>query len=122
MVTTSGEVSVCSYLTSAWLAAMIGSSLIGAGSGPGAVRTQFVPFHAAHINAQTRTNRHRLLVEFELGRTPGLLTIAQLELELGDMLGREVDLRTIHDLSPHFRDEVVAEARTLHDATPRAPR
>lgn len=58
-----------------------------------------------------------VLVEFEPGRTPGLLTIAQLELDLGGMLGREVDLRTIQDLSRHFRDQVIAEARSVYDAT-----
>lgn len=58
-----------------------------------------------------------LLVEFELGRTPGLLTIAQLELDLGDMLGREIDLRTIQDLSRHFRDRVIEEARSVYGAT-----
>ncbi len=57
-----------------------------------------------------------LLVEFESGRTPGLLRIAQLEIELAEMLGRPVDLRTLHDLSRHFRDQVAAEARTLYDA------
>ncbi|HUR18635.1 MAG TPA: nucleotidyltransferase domain-containing protein [Acidimicrobiales bacterium] len=57
-----------------------------------------------------------LLVEFEQSRSPGLLGIAALELELGDMLGRSVDLRTLHDLSRYFRDEVAAEARTLYDA------
>lgn len=57
-----------------------------------------------------------LLVEFEPERTPGLLSIAQLELDLSDMLGRQVDLRTLHDLSRHFRDQVAAEARTVYDA------
>ena len=57
-----------------------------------------------------------LLVDFEPGRTPGLLTIAQLELELQELLGRDVDLRTAGDLSPYFRDEVVANARVLYDA------
>lgn len=57
-----------------------------------------------------------LLVEFEPGRTPGLLGIAQLELELGDLLGRSVDLRTLGDLSRYFRDEVAATARPLYDA------
>jgi uncharacterized protein len=57
-----------------------------------------------------------LLVEFDAGRTPGLLRIAGLELELGELLGRPVDLRTIHDLSRHFRDRVASEARTLYDA------
>lgn len=32
------------------------------------------------------------------------------------MLGREVDLRTLDDLSRHFRDQVAAEALTLYDA------
>ena len=57
-----------------------------------------------------------LLVEFEPGRTPGLLRIAQLELDLGEIFGRPVDLRTLHDLSRHFRDQVADEARTLYDA------
>jgi uncharacterized protein len=57
-----------------------------------------------------------LLVEFDAGRTPGLLRIAGLELELGELLGRPVELRTIHDLSRYFRDRVASEARTLYDA------
>lgn len=57
-----------------------------------------------------------LLVEFEPERTPGLLGITQLELHLGEKLGRSVDLRTLGDLSQYFRDEVAAEARTLYDA------
>jgi hypothetical protein len=35
-----------------------------------------------------------LLVEFEPGRTRGLLGIAELELALQELLGRDVDLRT----------------------------
>lgn len=57
-----------------------------------------------------------LLVEFEPGRTPGLLTIAAMEIELGEMLGREVDLRTVNDLSRYFREAVVASARELYAA------
>ena len=57
-----------------------------------------------------------LLVEFEPGRLPGLLGVAQLELELAGLLGREVDLRTRNDLSRHFRDTVAASARTLYCA------
>src|SRR5438105_3466651 len=57
-----------------------------------------------------------LLVEFEPGRTPGLLRMAGLELQLRELLGRDVDLRTAGDLSRHFRDEVSASARVLYDA------
>lgn len=57
-----------------------------------------------------------LLVEFHPGRVPGLLGIAQLELELTALPGRPVDLRTRADLSRYFRDDVVASARTLYDA------
>ena len=57
-----------------------------------------------------------LLVEFEPDRVPGLLGIAELEIELTRLLGRQVDLRTRGDLSRHFRDEVAASARILYDA------
>lgn len=57
-----------------------------------------------------------LLVEFKPGRVPGLLRLAAMELALQDLLGREVDLRTPHDLSRHFREEVSATARLLYDA------
>lgn len=57
-----------------------------------------------------------LLVEFQEGRTPGLLRMAELELELGAVLGREVELRTYEDLSRHFRDDVRAQARVLYAA------
>ena len=58
-----------------------------------------------------------LLVEFEPGHTPGLLTQAGMELEFSKLVGgREIDLRTAEDLSPYFRDDVRAAARVLHHA------
>ena len=51
-----------------------------------------------------------LLVEFEPGKTPSLLGMAGLEIELSEMLGRRVDLRTPEDLSRYFREEVIEEA------------
>lgn len=57
-----------------------------------------------------------VLVEFLPGRTPGLLGVAQMELELSRLLGRDVDLRTYNDLSPYFRDEVRSHARELYAA------
>ena len=52
-----------------------------------------------------------LLVEFEEGQTPGLFTIIRMEMELAEMLGRKVDLRTPDDLSKYFRDEVIRNAK-----------
>jgi hypothetical protein len=57
-----------------------------------------------------------LLVEFEPGGKPGLLGIASMEIELGDLLGgRKVDLRTARDLSHYFRDEVVRTAEVQYE-------
>lgn len=51
-----------------------------------------------------------MLVVFEEGHVPGLITLSGMELELGDLLGRKVDLRTPEDLSGYFREEVVRTA------------
>ncbi len=67
-----------------------------------------------------------VLVEFEPGRAPGYFGFAGMELELSEMLGRKVDLRTAAELSRYFRDEVVASAAVQYDrmmklrATPHA--
>jgi predicted nucleotidyltransferase len=55
-----------------------------------------------------------LLVEFEPARVPGLLGMAEIELELSNLLGRKVDLRTAGDLSRYFRDEVLRTARVQY--------
>jgi predicted nucleotidyltransferase/DNA-binding transcriptional regulator YiaG len=58
-----------------------------------------------------------LLVEFEPGHVPGMLTIAGIEEELSAQLGgRRVDLRTAQDLSPHFREGVVSSAKVQYAA------
>jgi predicted nucleotidyltransferase len=57
-----------------------------------------------------------VLVEFLPGQTPSLLTVGGMLMELQEMLGRQVDLRTPQDLSRYFRDEVLREARLLHAA------
>jgi hypothetical protein len=56
------------------------------------------------------------LIEFEPGHTPGLFGIAGMEIELSEMIGRKVDLRTAQDLSRYFRDEVVREAELQYAA------
>jgi len=57
-----------------------------------------------------------VLVEFEPGRTPGLLGMSAMEIELGRILGRKVDLRTPADLSRYFRDEVVGSSEVRYAA------
>ena len=58
-----------------------------------------------------------LLVEFEPGASPGLLGFAAIEAELSSLLGgRRVDLRTAHELSRYFRDEVVRTAQVHYAA------
>ena len=57
-----------------------------------------------------------VLVEFEPGRTPGLLGIAGLELELSPLFaGRKVDLRTLGDLSRYFRQSVLDTAEVQYE-------
>ncbi len=52
-----------------------------------------------------------LLVTFDPGHEPGLIGISQIEAELSDLLkGRPVDLRTVNDLSPYFREQVFRTA------------
>jgi len=58
-----------------------------------------------------------LLVEFEPGAKPSLLTMAEIELALSPLLGgRKVDLRTAGDLSRYFRDEIVRTAEMQYEA------
>lgn len=56
-----------------------------------------------------------VLVEFEEGKTPGLIRLAGLEFELSAFLGgRTVDMNTLQCLSRHMRDQVVAEAQVQY--------
>jgi predicted nucleotidyltransferase len=57
-----------------------------------------------------------MLVEFLPETRIGLIGVANFEAELSELIGRRVDLRTPRDLSPYFRDRVVAGARLLHAA------
>jgi uncharacterized protein len=69
------------------------------------------------------TNRFRaesdvdMLVEFEPDARVGYLALARMERELGELIGRKVDLRTAAELSRHFRDKVVAEALAVYERT-----
>jgi len=55
-----------------------------------------------------------VLVEFEPGHEPGLIRLAGMENELGQILGRKVDLRTPEDLSRYFRQDVLATAEVQY--------
>lgn len=55
-----------------------------------------------------------VLVEFAPDARVGLIRLAGLELELSELLGRKVDLRTPEDLSRYFRDEVVRQAEVQY--------
>lgn len=52
-----------------------------------------------------------ILVEFDKDHMPGLFDIAGMEIELSEMFGRKVDLRTPAELSRYFRDDVLEKAR-----------
>jgi hypothetical protein len=56
-----------------------------------------------------------VLVEFQPGQRVGFFRLADIEKEMGELLGgRKIDLRTPMDLSRHFREEVVRDALVLY--------
>jgi predicted nucleotidyltransferase len=57
-----------------------------------------------------------ILVEFHPGHRVGLIGLAGLEIELTQIIGREVDLRTPGDLSPYFRQDVIDSAEVCYAA------
>lgn len=56
-----------------------------------------------------------VLVEFESGTRVGLITLAGMEIELGDMLGRKVEIHTVKGLNPQFRDDVLNAAEVQYE-------
>ena len=57
-----------------------------------------------------------ILVEFDQNHIPGLLDLAGMEIDLSEMIGRKVDLRTPAELSRYFRDDVLKNARVKYAA------
>ena len=55
-----------------------------------------------------------ILVEFRVGKIPGLM-IVSIEEELSQLLKRDVDLRTPAELSRYFRNRVLEEAVVIYD-------
>ncbi len=57
-----------------------------------------------------------VLVEFEPGARVGLIRLSGLELELGHIIGRKVDLNTPGFLSKYYRDQILGEAEVQYVA------
>ena len=55
-----------------------------------------------------------ILVEFDPAHIPGLIRLAGMQIELSEILGRKVDMRTAQDLSRYFRQEVVNSAKVQY--------
>jgi len=56
-----------------------------------------------------------VLVEFEPNHKIGLLTFAMMQVELGDILGREVHLSTPGFLSDDFRQQIIDTASIQYE-------
>src|SRR4051812_25046980 len=56
-----------------------------------------------------------VLVEFESGVRMGLIKLAGLEIELGSLFGRKVEMNTPRGLNPYYREKVLAKAETQYE-------
>ncbi|MBM3475748.1 MAG: nucleotidyltransferase [Armatimonadetes bacterium] len=57
-----------------------------------------------------------VVVDFEPGTQLGLIGLAGIEIELGELLGREAHLSEAEALDPRFRNRVLAEAEEVYAA------
>lgn len=55
-----------------------------------------------------------VLVEFEPNFRVGFIRLSGIQIELSEILGRQVDLRTAADLSRYFREEVLKAAEVQY--------
>lgn len=55
-----------------------------------------------------------VLVEFKKKHIPNLFDLVDMELELCTIIGRPVDLKIPHDLSPYFRKDVLSQAKIIY--------
>ena len=56
-----------------------------------------------------------VLVEFDPQQVPGFITLGAMHVELAEILGREVDIRTYASLSSYFCDNVLKHAQVLYE-------
>ena len=55
-----------------------------------------------------------MLIEMNPRAKLGLFKLTRLQMELSELIGREVDLNTPGFISPRYRDEVMAAAEVLY--------
>lgn len=58
-----------------------------------------------------------VLVVYDPDAKITLIDMAQQEIELGQIIGRKVDLQTAEDLQPDFRTDVLAKAVIIYELT-----
>jgi predicted nucleotidyltransferase len=80
--------------------------------------TRLSVFGSALRDELTEDSDIDLLVEYRPGTTITLLTLAGHEIDLGELIGRKVDLRMPGELGKSFRQQVVASARLLYEKKP----
>ncbi|HHL41016.1 MAG TPA: nucleotidyltransferase [Deltaproteobacteria bacterium] len=56
-----------------------------------------------------------VLVEFEPGTRVGLITLAGMEIELGQILGHKAQMHTVKGLNPCFRNDVLKTAEVQYE-------
>jgi hypothetical protein len=56
-----------------------------------------------------------VLVEFESDARVGLITLAGMEIELSQLLGRKAEMHTVKGLNPYFRDAVLEQAEVQYE-------
>lgn len=56
-----------------------------------------------------------VLVEFDPSARVGLITLAGMENELSQLLGRKAEIHTVNGLNPLFRDAVLKQAQIQYE-------
>ena len=82
----------------------------------------FKKYHIAHLALFgsvltpnfTKKSDVDILINFEKEHVPHLLEMVRMESELSTIVGYPVDLKTVNDLSPYFRNSVLAKAKIIY--------
>jgi uncharacterized protein len=72
-------------------------------------------FGSILTSAFTATSDVDFLVCFDKKHIPTLFTLIGMEMELSDLFGHKVDLRTPNELSPPIRQTVLSKAKTIYE-------